>query len=400
MMPDSRFAALYYPYADVRPSRGLLEACLYFDRVHVLEPNFFRPPGHPGRLSDVPHAAGMAPLVEAGVIEPIGPDLLGFAQGNSREPLLDEDNLALLRASIEADLADPALVRLAADRAPASWRIPTGQQLFWNGLGLLLERPQNQISVLTERVDYYQSYMSSSGYHASQFARPAEDRWRDAADLQVDVPYLEAESLIIGVVLLACAEFGLSPITDARFHQNFLRQKLSRMYEDPELRDAIRPVLPSVREQDIGLHTLQLHLPRLALADAAGVLKLRERCAGSLERFRTHFRQIGLQAAEQPWTPEFQEEVRRIVATEVDPALEELRARLGEAGRGLGIEVITTVPQSAPLSLLATLAPGVSPAVSLAAGAGAAAVTSLAKYLTSRRGMRRHGLYFLLEAQR
>lgn len=280
MTDKELFQALYYPCGDVRASSGLLEACVYFDRVHVLEPNFFRPPADRSGAA-VPSTADMAPLVQAGIIEPIGSTLLGFSAGLSA-PLLDEDNPKLVRASIEEDLADRELVKLTANEGPRSWLVPTGQQLYWNGLGLLLQRPASRISVLTERVDYYRSLFRSVSYHAD-IRPPDEARWRGTEELQVAVPYLEAESLLITVTLLACAELGLSPVTDSRLHHEFMRRKLARTYENPELREAIRPVLPSVREQDIGLHTLKLHVPRIAVADVGTVLKIRRKCADSLD---------------------------------------------------------------------------------------------------------------------
>jgi hypothetical protein len=397
MNPDSSLQALYYPYADVRSSQALLEACLYFDRVYILEPNFFRPPMD-GNLAGerVPYEAGMAPLVEAGVIEPIGPALLGFS--STGRPLLDEDNLELVRASIEQDLADRQLTRLAVGKAPSSWTIPTGQQLFWNGLHLLLERPHSRISVLTERADYYRAWMRSKRYHVAQMEPPGERRWRGSDELQVDVPWLEAESLIITVVLLACSELGLCPITDSPLHEEFLRQKLGRMYRDPGLRDAVRPLLPAIRESDIGLHSLSLAVPRIDVQDAATVLMIRRQCAESLERFRGHFRMLGYKVATQPWSPEFQDEITRLIRLEVEPALADLRDQLDQASKNLGLRLITNIAQAAPLPLVLTLATGVPPAIALAAGAGAAAVNSLAQYLLDRGPLQRHGLYFLLKA--
>lgn len=387
---------MYYPYADLRPSQALLEACLYLDRVYILEPNFFHPPEGAHTADRVPSVPSMQPLLAAGLIEPIGPALLGMADSPSSQPVLDEDNLALLRSSISQDLADTELTRMTAEAGFVSWAIPTGQQLFWNGLGLLLERQDGKTRIHTDRPDYYRGLLNKLGYGH----HPVVQRDRGGhPDLQVEVPFLEAESLMLTVALLASSELGLHPITDNEFHEAFLRRKLNRMLAQPELRDALRPIVPATREAELGLHTIRLNIPRLAELDAERVVKLRERCHDSLDEFRVHLRALSYKIQSEPWSAEFEQDCQRVVATEIQPALRKLRGDLGDKARSLGVRIAAATAKTAPLPLLATLATGLPPEVLLAAGAGVTALHELVTYLVERRSIQRNGLYFLLDAK-
>jgi hypothetical protein len=389
----SRLQAVYYPYADVLPSQAFLEAALYFDRIYVLEPNFFRSPD--AERARVPHAEVLRPLFEAGLVEPLGPRLLGLGSEPSK-PILDAENLRLVRGSIDQDLQDPELAAIVAGLGLVSWSLPTGQQLYWNGLGLLLERPSTEIAIATDRPGYYRQFLQAIGYTGARVRAGVEERVREAGELTVEVPFQEAESLLTTVTLLAAADLGLHPFTDNPLHARFLQRKLTRLYEEPLMREAIRELSPAMREGETGTQTIRLHLPRLDNLTASTVVALRQRCADSLDRLRDHLRALSHQISSQPWSQDFEQDVRGMIASNVEPAVRDLKRRLHDERTGLGFQLIESAIKAAPIPLVLTVAAGLPPAVTLAAGGGIATSIEVARYLHRRRQARRHGLYFLL----
>ena len=392
---------IYYPYADVQPSRSLLEACLYLDRIYILAPNFFRLPVE-GAAIDVPSASSMAPLVSAGLVQPINPKAIGLVPHayGSAPPLIDEYALAQIRSSITLDLSDEVLSRMTASKGLVSWWVPNGQFIFWNGLGFLLTRPDTAARIYSGRPEYYSHYMPRVGVIAPAVVARSERRIRGNADiLQVEVPFLEAESLMLNLVLHASSELGLFPITDDGFHAAFLRRKLERALAQPGMRESLQPLISASREGELGLHTVQLNIPRLRNLDADKVLSLRTSCESSLEAFRFHLRNLSYKLEADPYTASSEEEIRRLISTDIEPALRELRNQLEDKSRGLGVRLIMSAVKSAPLPLLLTLATGLPPAISLASGAAVSTVAEIASYAAERRPLRRNGLYFLLEAK-
>lgn len=410
MRTNDLLQGMYYPYADLRPSQALLEACLYLDRIYILEPNFFVLPDGDAVTQRVPSAPSMQPLLDSGVIEPIGPSLLGVNTSPwhgintsssllSAPPLLDDENLLLLRSSISQDLADQEMKRMAAASGFVSWAIPSGQQLFWNGLGLLLERQRSDILIHTDRLGVYRKLLADLGY-GHQRLIGTEKRIRNAhGDLQIQVPFLEAESLMLTVALLASSEMGLYPITDSALHESFLRRKIKRIFAEPELRDSLRPIVSATREAELGLQTIRIGIPRLMDLNAESVVRLREECRDSLERFRSHLRALSFKIESTPWSANFDMEIQKILSVEIKPALDDLRGQLSDKAHLLKIRLATAVVKGAPLPLLITLATGLPPEVTLAAGVSVTAVGELATYLVERRPLRRNGLYFLLDAK-
>jgi hypothetical protein len=219
---------------------------------------------------------------------------------------------------------------------------------------------------------------------------------RTGGELTVEVPFLEAESLLTTITLLAAADLGLHPFTDSPVHARFLQRKLTRLYEDPLMREAIRDLSPGMREGEMGLQTVRLRLPRLGSLTASTVVALRQRCADSLDRLRDHLRALSHQIAAQPWSPEFDQSVRDLIASNIEPAVRELRRRLYAERTGLGFQLIESAVKAAPVPLVLTFAAGLPPAVTLSAGGGIAMSIEVARYLHRRKQARRHGLYFLL----
>jgi hypothetical protein len=399
MATDRPLAALYYPYADVLASQSLLEACLLFDVVYVFEPNFFRAPQGIHGLS-VPHGPEMSTLVDAHVIQPIGPKLVGLASHpqTGADPLA-EDYRASIKGLIAHDRTDPSLAALCAHYGMTSWEIPTGQQLYWNGLGLLLGDTDAEVRIHSDRADYYSSYMENIGLRRIPIEQRTERRIRASGDLQVRVPFLEAQSLMTTLTIAACAELDLDPITDSRFQSEFMTRKLRSLQEYPGLGPVLNEVAQPMKAGVLGLESMRVNIPHLEGLSAESVLVLRSKCSESLTQFRSHMRALRYQLESQPWSNEFSFELEKMVEGSIVPSVHQLESDLRHQTKALGVQSLSTIITAAPLPLMLTFAAGLPAWIALAVGAGAAAATEAARYWLERQKQRRHGLYFLIDAR-
>jgi len=394
--------ALYYPYADVTASNQLLLSSLYFDNIYVLEPNFFRAP-HLGTSMNVPSSASMWPLVESEVVKPIGPDLLGLNTDFFGGPaVLDEDNVGLIKASIESDIKNQQLQEFTNERGIVAWEIPTGQQLFWNGLGILLELSNenviHSIEIHADRADFYAEALGRSSFSLIPVKERVESRLRvPHSELEVRVPFLVAESLMITVSLLACKELGLVPITDSEIHHEFMMKKISNPLIRNTLRDGMQSLELGLSESALALKSMEIQLPNLAGLSAEKVLKLRERCKGSLKEFRVHMQKLRHSLEETIWSEEFEAELQKIIDTEIIPGTLELNASLTANAKDLGLKVMEDLAKLSPVPLLATLATGYPLELLLAASAGVVILKDYLEFLKKRGELKKNGLFFLVK---
>jgi hypothetical protein len=392
--------ALYYPYADVRRTPQLLTAALYFDSIYVFEPNFFRPPSTDDdeRLAG---STGVEPLVSAGVIKAIGPTTLGFDPAFASSPrLLNDEGLNNVIRGIADDMRNPELTALMRDSPYVAWDIPTGQQLFWNGLGLLLESSNGPggsgLEVETEREGLYRRVMASEGYGRVPVRDRSLRRVRRqfaSDELTVRVPLMEAESLMINLALLACAEYDLCPITDDPLHHNFLCRKLA----SKELTERFSACKLDIKEFSLVENVIRIHLPKIDDLTAEAVLGLRERCKDSLERFRLHMGALKYSLESEVWSDSFERDIRKIVDKDILPAIVELKDSLRTKAADFGIKVLQDSASLSPVPLLASLAVGLPVEWTLAASGGIVVLKDFLEYQMNRKAAKRNGLSFLLD---
>lgn len=394
--------ALYYPYADIAHSDKLLIYALYFDHIFVLEPNFFQYPT-PGNSEIIPSSASMRPLISAGVIKPLGPELLGFNKYYQQgPPLLNDDNIGIINSSIITDLNDDCLTELMRDSGMSAWEIPNGQQLFWNGIGVLLElyneRKISDLTIHTDRDTYYQNLLKWHNYGDVPVKQYIESRVRtNYSELEVKVPALTAESLMITITLLACSEFGLVPITDGKLHHEYLSRKVQNNQTMKNVREVMRTLEPMVNETSLVMKTLNISLPNIGNITAEKVIEIRSACRVSLDHFRVYMQKLRHTIQYSPWSPDVEMELTKIIDTEITPAIFELKNKLQSNKKELGLQIAGDFAKISPLPLLATIATGCPIGIVLAASAGIVALKDYAEYLHKRGELQKNGLFYLLD---
>jgi hypothetical protein len=341
--------------------------------------------------------------VASGVVKPIGPDILGLNKNfGLSHPVLDEDNIETLSKSISEDLQNESLKSLTRDSGYAWWSIPTGQQLFWNGLGLLLESSRDscdgQLQVQTDRVDYYRGVLNSSGYDNVPVVGRTEQRIRtQLGELEVQVPFLEAESLMVNIALLACSEFNLCPITDTPLHHQFLTKKLENPSAQELVQNCRKSLSLPLRESEIALRTIEVNLPMLEGLTAEKVLRIRDKCADSLERYRLYMGKLKHSLESEVWSADFEKAIQKVFEKEINPAINDLQNSLKTRTGEFGVKLLEDATKLAPVPLLANVAMGLPIEWIIAASAGLVFLKNLVEHQVKKGTIKNNGLFFLLD---
>jgi len=391
--------ALFYPFADVMNSDALLLSALWFDNIYILEPNFFHRPSQTPNIVDSDDS--IRDLVILGIVKPIGPELLGL--GTYWPAITDKDNVEAIHASLQRDMNDAQLQQLVKDRGYVFWEIPNAQYLFWNGLGLLLEVSKHTASGMTFRVDQgqvgrYKNIMTNQGYDAAVESSSLARRRLRGGDC-VEVPFLQAESLMTTVALLACSEMNLVPVTDDPLHHQFLIHKLQNNSVTNTVREVRQQLSGSLKRVNLAMKSVHIYMPLVSDLTTETVLEIRHRCSEPLRRFRMHIAKLTHSIQAEPWDGHLDDEVTRILEVDILPAVQELQDRWASLNRGLVPKVLDGAIKLSPIPLIGAVATGLPLGWLLAASAGAVALRELVEWQVKRRELQSNGLCFLLDLQ-
>jgi hypothetical protein len=400
--PRKALSCLYFPYADPQPTPGLLMAALLFDKIYFLEPNFFRPPEE--RLGQYAFSRLPLDMRELGVFHEIGPDLMGFGRHfYSTQAVFDASLANEFKASIAADLNNLALRELSAQHGKQYWRIPNGQMLFWNGLGILFESLLDQqdaslMTILTSRPDYYGPQLQHK-YKRSAVPYESDEETRVRhipEELTVRVPFLIAEALMIAVSLYTCAEFELVPFTDNSLHHRYLILKLQALQQQLSSYISFSEMSKNMSYAQLGAKTLELSLPRIENLTVEKVHHLRDACKDELKRFRAELLKLQLDLQSTPWNPQYEQEQYNVIQTKILPALEELESKLQSLKQKFAIDLLEKGLTTSPLPLLLNVFAHLPLSLVLPASIGAISLKQSLDHFQQRSELRRNGLSLLL----
>jgi hypothetical protein len=405
MRPRNELACLYFPYADPQPSPGLLMAALLFDRIYYLEANFFKRPTLGDKRNDISDA--LTPLQRSGVIQEIGPDLMGIEQHFfAKRAIVDSNVSKEIQASIFKDLQNVEIKKLVESQGKVYWYIPNGQYLFWNGLGIIFEYSSDKNGklvpeIFTTRVDFYNDLIKKQGYIAS--VKPFEDsRLRNSpTDLMVRLPYLAAEAMMVAIALHACREFNLTPFTDDILHHQYLVAKLKDLGINNSSQEQTGS-LSLVKGNDYintGVRSIGIVLPQISNLTPEKVVSLREECSDELSRFRAEMRKLAYEIETKPWDDEYEDRVNSIIESQVIPAVTDFRDKLYDLKQELGLTLIEKAITTSPLPFFLNIAIGLPIEWVLPASVGAIWLKEVLDYYRKKSYIKKNGVSFLINLQ-
>lgn len=410
---DGQHTLFYYPYASFRDEQRLLlrTAALFFDRLFLLDPE--KATG--GTVGVGPAADDARLLDQHGILERVTPEEVIRDHGVAiaaaiRQDFEDAHFLELCEQSGRHDTWTIALAKVPAEirNDPKFQPLDRAMQRF---LGEVTSEIAAGVMPYAER---YAEMLVRTADSDVVYDEYREIEGRDVEYRYADYPLPLGESIMINHALFGgLLHTEATPVTDDPFHKAALDHKLARARNLP----TIAPVLDDRRQQRrlttdqlarTALEDDELRLPAMRPdVPLEAVLDYRDAHGDELATARTRLAAIARRIREEPWTPEFEEELDHSVIPDLadelaqtekarDSWLRSRRGRLALRGAGLGAGTAGTVvalvmaptpllPVSIALGALALFANTVVPGAEL-----------VDDWRTGKRGVAANGLNYLI----
>jgi hypothetical protein len=400
-------AALYFPYASA-PLKALKEAALYFDQIYCIDPEAIEGKTQLPQQADA--AVSGQPSIEqwreyralwdAGVCKALRPEQIRSNWDN------------LLTESVLKDLQDKRYVGLCARSGLGSWSLAETKM----GEGLvhhLMDLADNVRSELPG--DVHSWIVDRTSFGGTRFREVNQVQFREGEYLgqgirYVDMPFVLAESVLVNLAMCACASLSenisISPLTDERIHYSVLKAKYARAMGDQDMRDllALEGVIRQAKEGALVKEIFRsASLPSVGDLPAQKILDLRKKYKDKLADFRVEMSDLVQQVEQEPWSPEFEESIRKTVDTRVRPRMRQLKWDISAERDQYWLETApAAVGREASSSWIASALAG-APVAGVLLGAGKSAVSLVSSWLGHKkqeRAVKRNGLTYLLEVGR
>lgn len=327
--------AIYHPFIDLADARLLRTCVLYWDEIRTIVPESMR---HP---YDSPASKE---AFEAGVLRPrfVSPDSPEVIQ-TGEEFLADAESSAI-KASAKDAVKN---LRLHHDKLP---RLHPGK--------------------FSEKVR--RSLFSTDAMDADGFLR-VTDGFGNA--------YMSRLATVIGEA------DGTTPLTDDQLSHKVVIDRYVEESDAPSLREAESTLAR------LSIQAIQIH----ADTPLRDVVSFRDKHRAELERYRRAIRKLARETAAIRDRAQFEHELGRIVDEEIQPGLDELKAKITEHHIGFGLCVFDMV-QACLIGIAGSTAGGIP------LGSAATAVSLAIAMGRSRRELsgvqREHPFSYLLTATR
>lgn len=326
--------AIYHPFIDLADPGLLKTSVLYWDEIRTIVPASMRDPYG---------SVASREAFEAGVLRPrfVSPDAPEVVQ-TGEEFMADEGRRAIRDSARDA----ANKMRLHRDKLP---RLHPGK--------------------LSEKVR--QALFSTDTVDADGFLR-VTDGFGSA--------YMSRLASVIGEA------DGMTPVTDDESSHDVVVDRYVEESDTPSIRKA------ESKLAKLSIQAIQIH-PDTPLHN---VISFREKHRDELERYRRAVRKLARDTAAIRERSQFELELRRIVNDEIQPSLEELKAKIAEHRLGFGLCVFD-IAQACLIGMVGSSVSGI-----LLGGVGTVASLTIAVCKSRReiRGAQReHPFGYLLSAR-
>jgi len=406
--------ALYYPYSLCLNSDFLKRALLLFDELVFLGP--MHADRALGLWSDYCQALGRHGWHLHSAWGKLAPEYELLLERHVIR-FTDTTNLdsSLVVPAWLDDLTDPELDVISGGNSVLGWLVPTAR----------LPRETALWAEIAERTKTNEATLlcgtKLSLEDLRQYVEQSDGSWWGSlhSGLKLDrLPFGVASSLYINQCLLAAELQDLIPVTDSVVHHTMLLRKYERANRTAMSRSSQQPPLSFRPDQTtdvlqkyfiLAINVLNTFLSEEELRKRtfSELLAYREGCSEELHRFRVYLNKMLTSLQAEPWTPEFQLQLNRVIQSEVIPEMQKAGDVMKGVYEGLfGGIVKAVVPQSlamltpaliasfmAHLSLHQIVATG---ATALLSGVGLA-IPQLTESWKEYKTQRRNALTFLFE---
>jgi hypothetical protein len=138
------------------------------------------------------------------------------------------------------------------------------------------------------------------------------------------------QSLIINRTIMASYELNAFPFTNHVSQFDFLRNKYYRIVSSGHQRDVVQHVLSKLdmKTHEFGLRVVEAHIPNLELRSWHDIVTVRHSAREQLEYFRTEVDKFATDISASFGSPDFDEEVEKVMRRSVNPAIKELANKM------------------------------------------------------------------------
>lgn len=190
---------------------------------------------------------------------------------------------------------------------------------------------------------------------------------------------------------------GASPFTDKPIYYEYLKSNYSRRFKDGIQRSQKPHGFLKDSASELAVRVLENHLPRFDCKSFEDVLELRMKLKDSIDRFRNTMMMYASKVKNTPWDEGFLDEIYRIMAAEVEPAIAELRDEAEAIRYRKTSAWIKSAISLKPLPILATTFIGVPIEISMAIAVGAITIETYLENKQLSKSIDNNGFSLLLK---
>lgn len=308
----SDFSGFYYPYASIDRQEVLKRAFLYFDKVYILDPF----------TTHKTFTTDLTPLLEATKAVP-------------RETSRRIHNTHAQKRAAMAMILD--LARRTTDQTDKLFSDYHFLQRMKE-----VEEFQKGSTFLQEAGVLEVVHLSKELFTDKQVAALnmlASGVFIDAQESEVHTDEA-AWAILFAIIIEMSNRLASTPFTDSEENSALLRQSIENLLKFGKESAAFDTVeslarlsghnsFPIQSKADtIGIQLISRELPNFELQSYDDILELRYKLREELGRFRLEMRQIAADITTNPWSEDFRQDIDRVIAKQLDPALAELRRKL------------------------------------------------------------------------
>lgn len=215
------------------------------------------------------------------------------------------------------------------------------------------------------------------------------------------LPFPVGESILVGHALAAVAHGEFIPFCNDRTHLDVLKVKIRRHSNNRAFKAVLHEYgyLKDVKESILAQDVLTETVPSLEQVPIKTLLRFREEKADELENFRIEMRKLVTEIESDPWDSDFENHIRDIIDSRVNPALKDLENEIRGCKDSFWADAVKTFAKVSPLPIVGSIFSGIPEHIALEIGSSLAGLALVLDQWAKRKKVKRNGFALLIEAR-